>query len=554
MAIFDNSGSQASQHNPSVPPRKALFKKGDFIGQKYEVFDVLGEGGFGIVYLVYSHKTKSAYALKTFRDEYLEDIKTRERFRKEAQVWIDLDRHPYLVRAYFVDEISGRLYIAMEHIACDEPGMNTLDGFLRRRPPDLAQSFRWAIQFCYGMEYAYSKGVKAHRDIKPANIMIDQNKTVKIADFGLARVLVESFVSEQGNVAGKVGNDSSMLTAIGTSIGTPEYMPPEQFTDLSACDERSDIYSFGIVLYQMASGGKLPFYTDNPDLRWTALKHFHQEAPVPRLKSPFSPIIFRCLEKKPINRYFSFKELRRDLDSLLKKQMGEIVKLPELKELEAWELVNKGVALVYLGKPQEAIACYDRALEIYPGFAKVWFNKGNALGRLGKDQEAIACFDRALEINPRDAAVWYNKGIALGRLGKPQEEIACYDRALEINPGYVDAWNNKGISLGKLGKPQEEIACYDRALEINPGDADAWNNKGNALVGLGKPQEAIACYDKALEINPRDAMAWGGKGAEEDILNRTQEAIISYKHFLIVASERHATLIAHARRRLEELE
>jgi serine/threonine protein kinase len=244
MAIFDKSGSQASQHNSSVPPRKAPFKKGDFIGQKYEVFDVLGEGGFGIVYLVYLNQTKSAYALKTFRDEYIEDIKTRERFRKEAQVWIDLERHPYLVRASFVDEISGRLYIAMEHIASDEPGMNTLDGFLRRSPPDLAQSLRWAIQFCHGMEYACSKGVKAHRDIKPANIMIDQNKSVKITDFGLARVFVESSFSEQGHVAGEVGNDSSIQTAIGTSIGTPEYMPPEQFTDLTVCDERSDIYSF----------------------------------------------------------------------------------------------------------------------------------------------------------------------------------------------------------------------------------------------------------------------------------------------------------------------
>ncbi len=409
-----------------------IYKKGDFIGQKYEVYDVLGEGGFGIVYLVYSHETKSVYALKTFRDEYLEDARTRERFRKEAQIWIDLERHPYLVRAFVVEEISSRLYITMEHIASDEPGMNTLDGFLRRRPPDMAQSLRWAIQFCYGTEYAYSKGVKAHRDIKPANIMIDQSKTVKIRDFGLAGVWIESSVSEQDNVAGKVGIDASMLTAIGTSMGTPEYMPPEQFTDLSACDERSDIYSFGIVLYQMASGGKLPFYTDNPTLRWTALKHFHQETPVHRLKSPFSPLIFRCLEKKPINRYFSFKELRRDLESLLKKQTDEIVKLPELKELEAWELVNKGFSLKNLGKYQGAIACFDRALEINPRDAEAWYNKGIALGSLGKPQEAIACFDRSLEINPGDAKAWYNKGIALDSLGKPQEAIACFDRALEI--------------------------------------------------------------------------------------------------------------------------
>jgi tetratricopeptide (TPR) repeat protein len=82
----------------------------------------------------------------------------------------------------------------------------------------------------------------------------------------------------------------------------------------------------------------------------------------------------------------------------------------------------------------------------------------------------------------------------------------------------------------------------------------AWYNKGVSLENLGKYQEAIACYDIALEINPSDAMAWGGKGIAEDKLNRTQEAIISYKHFLRLASERHVTLIAHARRRLEELE
>jgi len=77
------------------PPKREKFKKGDFIGQKYEVYDVLGEGGFRIVYLVYSHETKSVYALKTFRDAYLADKQTRDRFRKEAQVWIDLEKHPF---------------------------------------------------------------------------------------------------------------------------------------------------------------------------------------------------------------------------------------------------------------------------------------------------------------------------------------------------------------------------------------------------------------------------------------------------------------------------
>lgn len=91
----------------------------------------------------------------------------------------------------------------------------------------------------------------------------------------MAGILLESSFAEQGVVGGKVGSDASMLTVMGTSIGTPEYMSPEQFNYFSACDERGDIYSFGIVLYQMASGGRLPFSVDNPTYRWTALKHLH---------------------------------------------------------------------------------------------------------------------------------------------------------------------------------------------------------------------------------------------------------------------------------------
>jgi len=112
------------------------YKKGDVIGQIYEVHDVLGEGGCGIVYLVYSLKMKHVFALKTFRDEYIKDESVRESFKKEAQVWVNLDRHPYLVRAYFVDEISGRLYVALDYIAPNERGFNTLDDYLKRRPPD----------------------------------------------------------------------------------------------------------------------------------------------------------------------------------------------------------------------------------------------------------------------------------------------------------------------------------------------------------------------------------------------------------------------------------
>jgi len=428
-----------------ILPRSNFYKKGDFIGQKYEVYDVLGEGGFGIVYLVYSREAQSVCALKTFRDEYLENVTTRERFKKEAQVWIDLERHPYLVRAYFVDEISGKLYIQMEHIASDETGLNTLAGYLRSRPPDLAQSLKWSIQFCHGMEHAYSKGIKAHRDIKPANIMISTDKTVKISDFGLAGVIGTSKslsglkISQQRTISGE-----TYQTMEGSAFGTPPYMPPEQFENAAECDERSDIYSFGIVLYQMASGGKLPFYPDVAESRgadvfrdWYML---HCKAAVPKLKSPLFPIIFRCLEKNPINRYVSFKELRRDLETLLKKQTGEVIKLQELTELEAWELVNKGFSLVSLGKCQEAIACYDKAIEINPRYADAWYNKGAALGKIAEAQQRDALRMKASIISDQIVDTY-------------KEAIACYDKMLELNPLDAETLSLPFVEVGRTLLP-----------------------------------------------------------------------------------------------------
>src|SRR3972149_4566393 len=515
----------------------APYKKGDFIGQDYEVYDVLGMGGFGIVYLVYFREAESVFALKTFREEYLWDREAQERFKKEAKIWIDLERHPYLVRAYFVDEISGRLFIGLEHIAPGEDGFNSLEGYLRYKPPDLALSLRWGVQFCHGMEYAYSKGIRAHRDIKPANIMIAYDKTLKITDFGIAGAIGQAKIS---GVRLDIRNNTvgfACQTVGGRGFGTPTHMPPEQFTNAASCDERSDIYSFGIVLYQMAAGGALPFLpnlprnnSDDEHIRfWHEMHRLHSLSPVPKLNSPLFPIIQRCLEKEPTKRYRTFAEIRSEFEPLLKRRTGEVVKAPEQKEMGAWEWGEKGFSLVTLGKYQEAIACYDRTLELDPKAEEAWYNKGVALSKLGKHQEAIACYDRAIKVNPRYASAWSGKGSALLDIGKYQEAIICCARAIEINPKHAGAWLNKGVVLANhLGKHQEAIVCCDRAIEINPRFAEAWITKGNALSDLGEHQEAIGCYDRVLEIDPRSAKAWGTKGFILSKLGKHQEAITCY--------------------------
>jgi tetratricopeptide (TPR) repeat protein len=522
--MSDSSVNSKSTLGQNLQPG-APYKKGDFIGQKYEIYEILEKGGFGVVYLVYSHETGEVYVLKTFKDEFLGDQEVRKRFHKEASVWVELGRHPYLVHAYFVDEISGRLYISMEYITPNKDQLNSLDGYLQRQPPDLVQSLRWAIQICHGMEYAYSKGVRAHRDLKPANIMITQDKTAKITDFGMAGVIT-GFMAMRAAApsAQPERTDLSGQTMPGTGFGTPAYMPPEQFDNAAGCDERSDIYSFGIVLYQMAAGGQVPFPIPI-GADWQAMQQLHRESPVPRLDSPLFPIIQRCLDKSPEKRYETFTEVRSNLELLLQRQAGEVIIPPQLKELEIWEWNNKGGSLYTLGRYEEAIRCLDKALELDPRHSNAWTNKGNSLDNLGHHEEAIGCYEKTIELDPRDAAAWYNKGASLESMGRNEEAIRYYEKTIELDPRFAVAWNNKGTSLEHLGRFEEAILCFDKALELDPCHSNAWTNKGARLERMGCHEEAIRYYDKALELDPSSAIAWFNKGTSLHRLGRYEEAI-----------------------------
>ncbi len=490
------------------------YKKGDFIGQKYEVIDILGEGGFGVVYLVYLHDLTyhSFYALKTFKDEFLSEQAVKDRFRKEAQIWIDIGSHPYLVKAYLVDNISGRLFIASEYIAPERKGgPNSLDSYLKLIPFDLAQSLKWAIQFCHGMEYAYAKGIRAHRDIKPSNIMIDQNLTVKITDFGLAGIDKMPALSSERQQKSNV--ETPLHTMLGTSIGTPEYMPPEQFTDFSACDERSDIYSFGIVLYQMASNGKLPFVAENSEYRWMALKHLHSEKPVPVLNSPLFPIIQKCLQKESNNRYPSFESLRTDLEVLLKRQTGEIIRIPRLEEQQSWEWNNKGLSFVNLSKFEQAITCYDEAIKNDPKNSGAWDNKGNALRLMSRHIEAMDCYNNAIKINPSNARAWINKGSSLSSLGQFDDSLQCLYRALDIKPINMRLGSMVVAILAERTseiKPAEIKAICKKIISLNlkPYDVDGLFNLGLCYLQIEGLDNALELFLQAEQLAGDDSGIW----------------------------------------------
>jgi eukaryotic-like serine/threonine-protein kinase len=468
----------------------AVYKKGDRIAGSYDILGVLGVGGFSVVYLAWKRDTRSLYALKTLRDQYLKEDETREQFRNEAKVWVDLERHPYVVRAHFIEELAGRLYIGMEYVEPDDAGINSLEGHLARRPPELVQTLRWSIQFCLGMEHAYARGIRCHRDVKPANIMITKGLDVKITDFGFADVID---VSRARNATDPLRRKRRTQVAA-TGFGTPTYMPPEQFQNAASADHRSDIYSFGVVLYQMASRGRHP-YTSRLTMTeimkksagyiWQEMHRLHTNEAVVPLQSPLFSIIQRCLEKEPSKRYQSFRDLRQDLEPILKKTAGETIDAHPVQNLQAWEL--------------------------------------------------------------------YNKAYSLSSLGHLDEAIGYYDRVLELEPQNVDAWNNKGVCLRKQGKLDDAMTCFTHATTFGRENASAWGNRGNCLYALGRNEEAIADLTKAISRDAKNEVAWLNRGMAEERLGRKADAARSYASFLALNPVQYSAHVPFAKKRIAEL-
>jgi tetratricopeptide (TPR) repeat protein len=157
--------------------------------------------------------------------------------------------------------------------------------------------------------------------------------------------------------------------------------------------------------------------------------------------------------------------------------------------------------------------------------------KGNEYYYKKEYNNAIQCFDKAVEIDPNNAYAWYNKGAVLGDLLKHNEAIQCFDKAVEIGPNNAYAWSYKGVTLYKLGKRDESIQCYDKALEINPNNASTWNNKGLALDHLRKYDDAIQCYDKAVEIDPNNDLFNENRNIVLEKLGKTEKKS-GWKRFL----------------------
>lgn len=507
----------------------AKIKAGHLIGGQYEVYRVIGgegKSGMGVVYVCYDHEAREICALKTFQDKYLDSRSVKDGFKREVLAWVQLDWHPYIVRAIGVKELDYRLFIVLEYVAPDESGRNTLTQYLKT-PIALSQALEWSIQCCLGMEYAASRGVTPHRDIKPDNLMIARDGTLKITDFGLAKLWDGTTIEKALAIESR--HDASFLHSIQNKsvVGTTPYAAPEQFEGQS--DIRSDIYSFGVVMFQMANTGKLPFDCHNSKEYHEA----HKNRPVPKLRSRLYPMISRCMQKKPADRYADFGELRHDLEKLYRSlTRAEPPSPPSKLEMGAWEYNNKGLSLYNVGLVDDAIREYRKALRIKPGLAIVHNNLGIALSDKGINAGAMREYKEALRLDPSLAIAHNNLGTALKASGAMDEAIFEYGEALRLNPSYAEAYNNLGLARIATGDLDGAMSEYSEAMRLRPDFAEAHNNFGILLARKGLWDEAITEYLAAVRLKPDMAVAHNNLATAFRARGKLDQAVKEYEKAL----------------------
>ncbi|MFO1022167.1 MAG: serine/threonine-protein kinase [Planctomycetales bacterium] len=273
-------------------PAKAATVLGDF-----RLLRRLGRGGMSEVYLAEQTSLKRQVAVKVLRKELLKDPMALKRFRTEATAVAGLS-HPNIVQVYIVGEHGELHYMVQEYV----PGQNLREYLVRKGPPDLLLAIHIMRQICLALQAAEQAGI-VHRDIKPENILLTRKAEVKVADFGLAKML-----QPQKDVR---------LTQAGITMGTPLFMSPEQIRGADL-DHRSDLYSFGVTCFQMLAG-EPPF--DGNDPMAIAMAHLNDVPPKlsdfrPDLPPLLTKMVDKLLEKNPNDRYSSATNILKDLKRL----------------------------------------------------------------------------------------------------------------------------------------------------------------------------------------------------------------------------------------------
>jgi eukaryotic-like serine/threonine-protein kinase len=548
--------------SPGEVTAEATLQSSSLIGKKvshYRVLDVIGGGGMGMVFKAEDLKLGRLIALKFLPEEFAGDAVVLKRFEREAQTASALN-HPNICIIHEIEEHEGQPFIAMELLQGDT--LRDRLSVSKQKTLPLPELLGISAQICDGLQAAHDKGI-IHRDIKPANIFLCKSGTVKILDFGLAKLAGSDVALERAEVASTtVPNTSSTeslkkaLTRTGTAAGTAGYMSPEQVRH-EELDTRSDLFSFGLVVYEMACGQRAFTGQTLVDVHEAIL---HQPPAPARACNPVLPrsldlVLAKALEKDRDRRYQSATAMKDDLARITREIHP--ARRRTRRALAAGALLGVGAVSVW------RYEVYRHRITLAPTDTIVLADVDNRTNDPVLDDALNTALRYEMEQTPYLNLLGLDKTYAtIGQLklapttkitpeiarqicSKTNSKMVISDsiadagnryhleiRALDCGSGETVAEERTDISarnqvvheLGataarlrrKLGEPAESLARFNQPLEKATSaslEALQTGAEGTKLFLGGNPQAALPLYQRAIELDPELALTYEGIGA-----------------------------------------
>ncbi len=514
---------------------------------KYEVLDVLGRGGMGVVYKAYDPILDREIALKTMTAEGLKDPVLKERFYREARAAGRL-RHPNIVTIYELGEENNVPFIAMEYIH----GTDIHAVIKGQHEVSLEQKIRIIIQLCRGLAYAHKAGI-VHRDVKPSNIRLTDDYQVKVLDFGIARLVT-----------------STTMTSGGMVLGTSHYLAPEQIKGAHV-DRKSDIFAVGIILFELLTSRK-PFDGDNTATVLYNILHEPYQKMNPPIDEQFTAIgrvLKKAMDKDPARRFFSADEMADDLEHFLHsfappQRTGQQATTQELaspsstKEVSKPEedekkpltpyksdpritnLLRTAKKQIVEGHPVQAMSYIKQALQIDPNDpdaaqlqnmveqdikraeAEDLLKQGQNYMREGRYDIAMKAFEKILRIQPNHSKARMLLETVKNEMMNPEmEEFISKARQAIEEKKYQDA--RKLVEDVLKAVPEHQGAYELQVLLKERISVEEFNELLTSAEGFIEKQEfdtAKMALEKALKIYPQHPVASKRMEAVNDLTRK----------------------------------
>jgi len=455
----------------------------------YTILEKLGEGGMGSVYKAQDTVLDRIVGLKFVTSAAPLQDELKDRLAREAKILATLN-HTNICTIFDFCESDGHPCIVMEYIE----GCDLIED--KAMPADKVLDI--ALQIAEALSAAHEKGI-IHRDLKAANIMVDKRGRVRVMDFGIAKLSM-----------------GSQYTRSGMTLGTAAFMPPEQAQG-GEVDHRSDLYSFGVICYQMMTG-RLPFYADHQLAVMYAIVNEQPDPPSeinPDIDPAFEALILKAMAKDKENRFANAGEIVSEIKRIIKgESSGQAIKslekgktirsgLPQRIDLKKTArflvpgciILAAAIVYLFLWGPFSQQAGKKR-------LARQYVEQGRSHISANRPVEAVSALRKALAFDPGLVRIWNLLGTVYINTGKPDSAFTCIQKAIALDSTYAPAYYNLGYALENQRRYDEAVRAYRKAVSHDPDLTLAYSALGNVLIELGRTDEAIPILEHAIERTP----------------------------------------------------